>query len=115
MMTQTNLSYISNIFEPDTFPLSLMSRSPKMVFSYGYISNERLHYVVYRPALLNGRHIVDVLRAVCEPADFSEAELDHVRRIATEGAGRVLAFSWGRGWDGLWRARWFSAVVIVKV
>ena len=45
--------------------------------------DENLHGVSYRPALLNSRHVVDVVRAVCGPADVSEAELDRVRRETT--------------------------------
>ena len=33
----------------------------------------------YRPALLNGRHVVELLRAICGPSVASEAELDRVR------------------------------------
>ena len=55
----------------------------------------------YRPALLNGRHVVDVWRTVCGPLDFSEAPLDRVRRTATENASDVThhyAEEHGRVW-----------------
>ena len=51
-----------------------------------YCTDERCRTVIYRPALLKGWHIVDVLRAICGPADVSEAELNRVRWEATEGA-----------------------------
>ena len=36
--------------------------------------------------MLNNRHPVDVLRAVCGGADVSEAELDRIRReVSTSG------------------------------
>merc|ERR1719259_668150 len=40
------------------------------------------HSVVYRPSRLNGRHVVDVLRAVCGPKDITPKQLDTARRIA---------------------------------
>jgi len=49
-----------------------------MIFNYKHHDNT-FHSVYYRPALLNGRHVVDVLRAVCGPADVDDAELNHVR------------------------------------
>ena len=75
-----------------------------MVFDYTYCPDEGLHYVLYRPALLNGRHIVDVLRAVCGPADVSEAELDRVRREAT-------AKVQDEGWEGVWSTDWQGAEI----
>ena len=45
--------------------------------------------VSYRPALLNGRSVFDVLcalNAVSAPSGASEAELDYVRRKATDNA-----------------------------
>ena len=78
-----------------------------MVFDYRFYTDADYHYVYYRPALLNGRHIVDVLRAVCGPADVSEAELDRVRWEVTEGA--IECF--GEGWDGVWHAYWYGDAI----
>ena len=87
----------------------LMHNFPEMVFDYR--SYDDHHYVLYRPALLNGRHIVDVLRAVCGPADVSEAELDRVRREATEKAFSV-EFR-GKWWKGVWQTQWLGVAVVV--
>ena len=83
-----------------------------MVFYYRYSPDDERHSVYYRPALLNGRHIVDVLRAVCGPTDLSEAELDRVRREATEGARDELWISDGR--KDVWWTRWWGAAITVK-
>ena len=80
-----------------------------MVFEYRYYPDDGCHAVYYRPALLNGRHIVDVLTAVCGPADVSEAELDHVRREATERAQNKEW--WGEGWEGVWGTDWPGAAI----
>ena len=62
----------------------VIGKNRETVFAYCYENNE--HIVHYRPALLNGRHVLDVVRTVCGPADVSEAELDHARKEATEEA-----------------------------
>ena len=72
---------------------------------HGFVNQQ--HYICYRPALLNGRHIVDVLRAVCGPADVGEAELDRVRREATEKARNME----DKGWEGMWQTWWKGAAV----
>ena len=46
----------------------------------------------YRSELLNGRHVIDVLKAVCNPSGVSEAELDRIRRETTENAKDIGAF-----------------------
>ena len=65
------------------------------------IPNRRGHRFVvhYRPALLNGRHVVDVLKVVRRRSDVSEAELDRARREATENASETT-FLLERG--GVW-------------
>ena len=87
-----------------------------MLFDYYHSSHgERVqHHVFYRPALLSGRHIVDVLRAICGPADVSEAELDRVRKNATKEA---IDMSWrmgSEGWEGVWKTMWYGAPVTAK-
>ena len=64
----------------------------------------------YRPALLNGRHPVDVLRAVCGPAVVSEAELDRVRRQATEGAICLQQVLGIEQWQGVWGTGWLGKI-----
>ena len=59
--------------------ISLMKHSPKLISVYhppGKVMGVPVHIVIaYRSALLNGRHIVDVLRAVFRPDYVSEAQL----------------------------------------
>ena len=80
-----------------------------MVFDCHYYPDEGDHSVLYRPALLNGRHVVDVLRAVCRPADVSEAERDRIRREATR-EGVVYE----EGWEDVWGTLWQSAALTMK-
>ena len=56
--------------------------------------------VFYRPALLNGRHVVDVLVALRELSFDSEADLANVKRQATENASTDSA-----GW---WKTHFFD-------
>ena len=84
-----------------------------MAFDYCFFFPGRSHCIYYRPALLNGRHVVDVLRAVCGPADVSEAELDDIRRRMTE---RARAVQWvGEGWKGVWETYWNGAAITAKM
>ena len=79
------LSYVSNTIESNVYePLMVleMLKISEITFYYIYESDGHKNLVYYRPALLNGRHVVDILRVVCGPADVSEAELDRVRREA---------------------------------
>ena len=82
---------------------------PEMLFDYTHCFENSLSDVFYRRALLNGRHIVDVVRSVCGPADVSEAELDRVRREATEGECRA----YGEGAAAVWNTSWCGADIIV--
>ena len=93
MAKQTNLTYSSSILD-ERLGFNLIDRVPSMVFDCERDLDELCHHVLYRPALLNGRHIVDVLRAVCGPADVSEAELDRVRSEATKEASEVEEGVW---------------------
>ena len=63
-----------------------MRTSSEMTLHYTHYTVYDHHCVFYRPALLHGRHVVDVQRAVCGPADVSEAELDLIKREATKRA-----------------------------
>ena len=78
----------------------LLDAFPDMFIHCLYEPDEGLHYIYYRPARLNGRHVVDVLRALYGPADVSEAELDRVRRDATK-RGKSVA-RWGKKWTDMW-------------
>ena len=69
--------------ESYTFP-RMIDSSPAMVFEYAYNPDTEHHFIFYRPALLNKRHIVDVIRTVCGPLDVDEAELDRIRKKVTE-------------------------------
>ena len=71
--------------------------------------------VHYRPALLNGRHIVDVVRAVHGVTDVSEAELERARREATQNAHYVGAdFPTVLILKGVWRTSWRGATLIAR-
>ena len=84
-----------------------------MVFDYRCYFKVLFHTVYYRPALLNGRNVVDVLRTVCGPVDVSEAELTRIRKEVTERAVN-LAQKWGQeeeGWEGVWVTSWEGSSV----
>ena len=80
-----------------------------MVFNYTNDPDGRGQFVRYRPALLNGRHNVDVVRAVCGPADVSEAELDYARKKAAQRAKELNHQS------GVWLTGWCGAVVTAQM
>ena len=108
MASLTNLTYVIAI-EEDIFDPSIIDRSPKVLFEYKICNDERLQYVFYRPTLLNGRHIVDVLRVVCGPRDIDEEELEHIKKKATEN---VDAYTVGpEGFGGLLSTWWTGPVV----
>ena len=90
MIRLTNLHYVSVTIKSGWLAPFMMEEATEMVFDYQFDYFHRLHHVYYRPALLNSRHIVDVIRAVCGPADVIEAELDRVRREATEEARKAV-------------------------
>ena len=108
-----SLVYASQAFTAGPAPGDLIQKCPEMVFDYYYHPGDRRsRFVYYRPALLNGRHVVDVLRVVCGPADVSEAELAHARREATERAsdeGR-----WDEASKGIWFSLWRGAALTMK-
>ena len=108
-------SYASYIYRPGMFCPSLMNRLPELSFEYKRSTDGQYHLVDYRPALLNGRHVVDVLRAVCGPADVSEAELDHARREATKNAYNYSMWNWHEVWRGVWHTSWRGAVIVARV
>ena len=96
-------------------PSLFAARRPPIFFHYRHHLVTNLHTVHYRPTRLNSRHIVDVLRAVCGPANVSEAELDRVKREATENA---MDWEYGdnnKRWEGMWMTYWRGDVVITEV
>ena len=117
LYTLNNVNYVSQKindlnFSTVTFPFYSCFG---LFFEYKYDHIRRTHNACYRPALLNGRHIVDVVRAVCGPADVSEAELDRARREATEGAREaplrlVLRL---KCYEGVWSTIWRRAAITV--
>ena len=107
----SQLCYTSQTVKRGTLTLLVMPKFPKVYFNYIHYPFEDKYLVLYRPELLNGRHVVDVLRAVCGPADVSEAELDRVRREATEKAFSV-EFR-GKWWKGVWQTQWLGVAVVV--
>ena len=111
----SRFSYASQIYRRGFGNPAMMYKLPEMSFYYKRNTEGRCHTVYYRPALLNGRHIADVLRAVCGPADVSEAELDHVRREATERAYCLRTRGWGEVWRGVWTTEWSDVVIVTQV
>ena len=115
----SNLKYASYTIKEDYYRVYGNYTHDKMVFGYAYNRNEIFqsseigsHSVWYRPALLNDRHIVDVLRAVCGPADVSDAELDRVRRQATNVAEN---WEWkDKEWKSVWLTWWVGAPITAK-
>ena len=105
------LTYVSGIHTKVWDMVEMIGRSPKIVFEYNLIRSKH-HSVHYRPALLNGRHVVDVLRAVCGPADVSEAELDRAKRSETE---RMRTWRRGENWSGVWSICWLGAAIITPL
>ena len=82
-----NIRYFSRNFGHHYGPLnSSITRYLEQLFNYIFHHGHN-HHVWYRPAQLKGRHIVDVMRAVCGPADVSEAELDELGGRRRRSAG----------------------------
>ena len=112
LCTLPKLIYTSQIYESAVGCFSLIRECPGLVFQYHYASYESGHHVYYRPAKLNRRHILDVLRAVCGPADVSEAELDRMRRYATDRARSEDRY--GEKWKGVMWTCWWGVAIIAK-
>ena len=110
--TLPKLIYSSHTCKKDDVVTSVMCDCPEMVFEYNCYPETGYHSVLYRPALLNGRHIVDVLRAVCGSADVSEAELERVRRKTTKRAEGVVLM--GEEWEDLRNTWWRGAAITAK-
>ena len=109
----TKLTYVSQTFKKATeIFVTEIERFPEIVFEYIYITENRRHHVYYRPALLNGRHVVDVLRAVCGPVVVSEAELSCVRSKVTERVWHLGEY--GSELEGVWTADWCGGAVIAS-
>ena len=108
-----NLIYTSHTIARETNPIDVIQRCPGMVFDYCYRPDEGCHFVYYRPALLNGRYVVDVLRTVCGPADVSEAELDRVRGEAMEWSEDLEYLD--EWYEGVWSTEWWGAAIAVRV
>ena len=109
----TNITYISEIIKRDESTAWFIWTFHNLVFQYMCYFDGNKHFMYYRPALLNGRHVIDVLRAVCGPADVSEAELTRIRREATENCKKFEQF-WGYHdirWEGVWSTTWHSGSV----
>ena len=112
LITLPYLIYLSQTQKRGEVSLLMMQRCPGMIFNYRQDPDESYHSLQYRPALLNGRHPVDVLRAICGPTDVSEAELDRVRRTATERAREVEPQGmWQQGMSTYWFTYWKGGAV----
>ena len=113
LSTRNTVKYTSQIIVYSDGTLDMEPMSNEMVFDYRYFATFWEHNVLYRPALLNGRHIVDVLRAICGPADVSEAEMDRVRTEATKNASEYMEGD--EDWEGVWLTHWRGGAVTAAV
>ena len=95
---EERVKYFTNE-ESDIFDDKVISWIPSLVFEH-YQPREcetalfqppdtEENSVYYRPTSLNGRHLVDVLVAVCRPPGVLEAALPRARRVMTEEAKEV--------------------------
>ena len=71
------------------------------------------HTVFYRPALLNHRHLVDVVRAVCEEPVVSDEDLDDAKCMA-------MNYAWDLGLEdgrskGIWRTCWLATLAYKEI
>ena len=107
----TNITYLSQTLKGNVNISLSFEACPGMVFDYTNYPDDHVYSVFYRPALLNGRHIVDVVRAVCGPADVSEAELDSARREATEEE-EAMEVNYQ---TGVWCTVWYGAAVTAQI
>ena len=109
------IAYTSLTLNNNELAVGMIKNCPEMVLEHDYYPGKNLNIVCYRPALLNGRHVFDVLRAVYGPADVSEAELDRVRREATEEAYEIqLLPLMDDGLEGLWCTYWRGSPLTVQ-
>ena len=123
----SNLKYVSQCLLRG-YGINVIQNFPEMVFDYQWILLKDCplttwNTVYYRPALLNGRHIVDVLRAVCGLVDVSEAEMDRIKQQANEWAKRYrgrshlwrMRMPWNKRWEGVWRTSWEANTVTLHL
>ena len=107
LKVRTKLRYITGTF--DWIATERLGMFPNLAVLYlrghCFVKHRLYDSLEYRPALLNARHAVDVLRAVCGPAVVSEAELDRVRAEATRKAWSVEAVI-GEEFAGVWITKW---------
>ena len=91
-----------------------ITESPAVVFNYQFNRELARHTAIFRPALMNGRHIIDVLRAVCGPSKhYGQLALEYLRREATEATDTMEAN--GEEWEGIWTSVWFSPESVADV
>jgi len=88
---------------------SVVSCFPNLVF-FSHNWEYEIQFNLYRPPLLNGRHLLDVIRAIFEPADVDEPVMERVRREITESAEEWDHSDRAEAWDlslpGVWVADW---------
>ena len=107
------LTYVSKTIKRRmNYQLTLIKFSAEVVFDYSYCPRDMCHDVYYRPALLHGRHVIDVLRAVCGPADVSEAELTRIKEEAIKKE-EDLSLKRDKEWKGVWCTSWFGFLPVV--
>ena len=105
-----NVRYINHkigkafeIFDTQTFPNMVVHFSEEGM-------NMQMHLAFIRPALLNGRNIVDVQRAVCGPSAFDETVLN-----ITKQRGRVSQRRLRGEHENVWLATWPSYLSVFRI
>ena len=84
-----NVTYISQIMKPRHGYVYCIRILPTLVLHYISNFDRNRHRIYYRPALLNGCHVVEALRGDCGPVDVSEAELTRIKAEATENTSTI--------------------------
>ena len=108
--TYENLVYLTSVINHFQFCVDVIRDSPSMVFAYNYSLYrpkwlDDANVVKFRHSLVKDRHIVDVLRAVCGPADVDEWLLEIVKSFVEihtfdENKEEEVDGVWMSDWDG---------------
>ena len=78
---RSNIAYITQSKNDHVFEYELMRMSPLLVFYHRRDPYDQTN-VAYRPALLNGRHVIDVLRCISGQPDVSGEDLEDIKDAA---------------------------------
>ena len=101
MQKLSKVTYISQNFKRMVPITPLILWFQEMVFEYRYYTDERRHAVFYRPSLLKGRHVVDLLNIFCWSSSVLEVDLNRIKTDAKKRARTLSDLD-----DGLWYYKW---------